>query len=407
LQVYHRRNTEDQRRYKEEMAVYNLEHEEDIVTRQALAAYSEHQETQIALEYYRKHKQMGVVKETDERKPKKPRTPYLFYCDEYRPILLQKGVQPLDASRVMGENWKKLSPEAKKPYEEMSRKACEDHRNQVQLYEEEVRRDKEKREREALKFYKAQRKEKEAQDVLKEMERQEKLGEKQERYVEKGPKKAQKAQKVGPRQPVDAFTFYCIENQTLVEEEFPDMLAQEISEVLAERWAEATGEERSAYEEMEVNDQERYLDDLAAITGVVDSSVVAPTTSKSKKPAKDPNAPKRTASPFLFFCRENRPRIKERDPNMNPRDITSTLSKIWNEMTPTQKKVRQTPTTHFFVVVAVVVVVNIVCFFTPAQPFVDQSKDDKERYRVAKEEYEITHVAEEDDDEDEDSEEDE
>ena len=57
-----------------------------------------------------------------------------------------------------------------------------------------------------------------------------------------------------------------------------------------------------------------------------------------KKP-KDPNAPKRPASSYIFFQNEIRSQLKSKHPNMTQHELLNHISKQWSEMTPPQRDV--------------------------------------------------------------------
>lgn len=56
------------------------------------------------------------------------------------------------------------------------------------------------------------------------------------------------------------------------------------------------------------------------------------TTASKPKKAKDPNAPKRGKSSYIFYCMDKRPGVKEDNPDMSAKEITSTLGTMWNEL---------------------------------------------------------------------------
>lgn len=319
-----------------------MEHEQEIITRQALVAYNEHLETQAALEYYRKQKERGKIKEVDTGRPKKPKTPYLYYCDERRPILLKKNIAPAEVSRMCGEEWAKLTPEERKPYDDLYAQAIQDHALQVQAYTEEMKKQHEKQEREALKFFRAQQKEKEAQGVLKEMERQEKI-EKIERKTTRAAAALTltlAAAAAPPKAPTKAFAFYCNDHQDSIQEEFPDSMALEIAAILSDRWDHLPAEERRPYEELEAMDLDRYNAEMETGAEVVVEVQQQPSGArKNAKKPKDPNGPKRPVTAFIFFCREQRPKIREKTVGIKTSEVTSMLAEIWRGLSEKQKKV--------------------------------------------------------------------
>ncbi len=57
------------------------------------------------------------------------------------------------------------------------------------------------------------------------------------------------------------------------------------------------------------------------------------------KKAKDPDAPKRAASSYIFFQNDLRQELRKQHPDSTPAEIMTRVSKQWAEMTPEQKAV--------------------------------------------------------------------
>lgn len=57
-------------------------------------------------------------KEKDENEPKRPKSAYLLFCEDKRPELKKQlpNFKPKEIMIRLGEAWKKLSEEEKKPY---------------------------------------------------------------------------------------------------------------------------------------------------------------------------------------------------------------------------------------------------------------------------------------------------
>ena len=47
---------------------------------------------------------------------------------------------------------------------------------------------------------------------------------------------------------------------------------------------------------------------------------------------KDPNAPKKPLSAYMFFCADHRDQIKKDNPEMKVTEVTSELGKVWGTM---------------------------------------------------------------------------
>lgn len=79
---------------------------------------------------------------------------------------------------------------------------------------------------------------------------------------------------------------------------------------------------------------------------------------KTKKAPKDKNAPKKNVSTWVHFCNEHRAEVKAENPELQPKEIMSVLSKMWKEINEEDKK-----------------------------EYEEKAKEDKERYLKEKETY--------------------
>jgi len=61
------------------------------------------------------------------------------------------------------------------------------------------------------------------------------------------------------------------------------------------------------------------------------------TIKKTNIKIKDPNKPKRGKSGFLYFCEENRCKIKSQNPDLSVKEIVSKLGQLWQFLKKTNK----------------------------------------------------------------------
>jgi hypothetical protein len=66
---------------------------------------------------------------------------------------------------------------------------------------------------------------------------------------------------------------------------------------------------------------------------------VAPEKPAPTPQKKDPNAPKRPANAFFFFCQMERANFKEANQDASLSDLTKLLGQKWKSLTTEQKKV--------------------------------------------------------------------
>ena len=77
-----------------------------------------------------------------------------------------------------------------------------------------------------------------------------------------------------------------------------------------------------------------------------EEEVVEGTTKKRRtagRRVKDPDAPKRAASSYIFFQNDLRQELRKQHPDITPAEIMARVSKQWAEMTPELKAVRVLP----------------------------------------------------------------
>jgi hypothetical protein len=96
-----------------------------------------------------------------------------------------------------------------------------------------------------------------------------------------------------------------------------------VSKRSAAKWRNLTAEERLHWDEVAAKDKQRYLAEKAMYTG--------PWQVPQKRARKDPSAPKRPMSAFLYFSQSRRQEIKEKNPEMRNTEISQELGKMWRE----------------------------------------------------------------------------
>jgi len=98
----------------------------------------------------------------------------------------------------------------------------------------------------------------------------------------------------------------------------------EFSKSCAERWKNMTDKDKSRYQLMSDKDKKRYESEMSAYI----PPKGAP--GKKRKRTKDPNAPKRALSGFFWFCQDERPKVREINPDHTVGEVAKELGKRWN-----------------------------------------------------------------------------
>lgn len=109
------------------------------------------------------------------------------------------------------------------------------------------------------------------------------------------------------------------------------------AKLLGAAWKELSAEKKAKYEEMAKNDKGRYereMKDYEPPKGMEGSGGKA----AGKKKAKDPNAPKRASTSYLYFSNEMRPKLKERQPELTFGELGQKLGEMFRKLTPEEKE---------------------------------------------------------------------
>jgi len=137
-----------------------------------------------------------------------------------------------------------------------------------------------------------------------------------------------KALKTDPAKPKRATTTYQLymanHRQEVVDDGFEQ---KDVMSELARRYNTEKEQESDEYMELVTEaqtDKDRYTEEMKSYV---------PTPGFEPK-RKDPNAPKRAKSTYNIFCEENRPNVKENNPEMAQSEIMSELGRLWKEMDP-------------------------------------------------------------------------
>lgn len=95
----------------------------------------------------------------------------------------------------------------------------------------------------------------------------------------------------------------------------------EVSKRSAEMWRNLPADERAYWDDVATKDKQRYMAEKATYTG--------PWQVPWKRAKKDPSAPKRPMSAFLYFSQERRRIIKEKNPGMRNTEVSRVLGDMW------------------------------------------------------------------------------
>ena len=167
--------------------------------------------------------------------------------------------------------------------------------------------------------------------------------------IEKTAKKTSKTSKsvkkkkdpAAPKKNCSSYIFFCKDMRESVKSENPDLKGTEITKEIANLWKKLEEDDKGPFIEKAEADKQRYLDEMKSYTpseGFSNEESEGKTKAKKTKKTRKPG-PKKASSSYLFFCKEERPKVKALYPDMDSKDITRELGRVWKEeMTDKKKK---------------------------------------------------------------------
>mmetsp|Transcript_41842 Transcript_41842/g.61441 ORF Transcript_41842/g.61441 Transcript_41842/m.61441 type:complete len:444 (+) Transcript_41842:215-1546(+) len=134
-----------------------------------------------------------------------------------------------------------------------------------------------------------------------------------------------------PKRFKSSYIFFCQMNQQELKSKLPpNPKVSEISKLAAKLWKELPAEDRVPFEDASKRDKERYLEEKASYGGSWKIEM-------EEGPKKDPSAPKRPMSAFLFFSKEMRTKVKSQNPELHNVEVSRELGSLWRTMTDEEK----------------------------------------------------------------------
>ncbi|RDY03949.1 High mobility group B protein 13, partial [Mucuna pruriens] len=183
-------------------------------------------------------------KEKDPLKPKHPMSAYFLFTNDRRAALIAENKNFLEVPKITGEEWKNMTEEQKRPYEEMAKKNKEKYALEMEAYKQ--KKDEEaahliKEEEEHMKLQKQ-----EALQLLKKKEKTENIIKKtkQNRQKKKQNKEDKNYDPNRPKRPPSSFLLFSKEARKTLQEERPGVNTSTLNALVSLKWKELSEEER-------------------------------------------------------------------------------------------------------------------------------------------------------------------
>eukprot|EP00954_Amorphochlora_amoebiformis_P008945 695293-Amorphochlora_amoeboformis.AAC.1 len=242
-------------------------------------------------------KKKSPKKKKDKNAPKIAGTAYSFFAKEHRKKISNENPEAkfAEISKMLGQKWKSLSVEEKKPFGELS---AEDK----------------------LRY----KKEKTQYDID---------------NPEQAQSSSRKRKKGGPKKAKSAFTFFSQAKRKAIQDANPDKGFGAISKLVGEKWKQLSAEDKEEYLELASKDKVRAKEDRKKYDEEhkddPDDEDVG--SKKKKRRKKVAGQPKRAKSAYLFFTQDKRAEVVEQNPEAKPKDIMKILGGKWKGLSSEDK----------------------------------------------------------------------
>ncbi|KAI3979253.1 hypothetical protein MKX01_007729 [Papaver californicum] len=223
------------------------------------------------LEQYLQFKQEGAAevkegkkkkKEQDPMKPKRPLTAFFLFSKEVRANHADnKNV--VEVSKIAGEEWKKMSDEQKRPYEEIVKKQKEEYLHEMELYNQ-----KKAEEAEILRLEEDEQMKIHKQEALQMLKKKEKT----ENIIKKTKENQQKKKKLKgetsvvdpnkPKRPASSFILFSKEARKNLVQDREGISNVTIHALISVKWKEMGEEEKKIWNDQAAKAMESYKKEL-------------------------------------------------------------------------------------------------------------------------------------------------
>jgi len=136
-----------------------------------------------------------------------------------------------------------------------------------------------------------------------------------------------------PKRGRSAYILYCSEQRPIVKLDMPDAKPTDITRELGARWRKIRDskskddvDSKKNYEKMAAEDKLRYTEEIK------NYEPPEGTESSSDEKKKNPDSPKRPATAYLLFCKEERFAIKKETPDLGAKDVMKEIGSRWGTL---------------------------------------------------------------------------
>ena len=158
---------------------------------------------------------------------------------------------------------------------------------------------------------------------------------------ERKPREIKLKDENAPKKNKSAYLLFSSKMRPQIKDESPEMKVTEISKVIGLKWGELSEKKKFKYQTEAAADKLRYQEEMKGYVRPSDDELMkqkinqkkrrGPKGDKKPRKKKEPGAPKKALSAYMFFVKEQRPEVKAQNPEMSTQDIAKEMGRLWKE----------------------------------------------------------------------------
>eukprot|EP00347_Sterkiella_histriomuscorum_P018014 403347115 len=134
-----------------------------------------------------------------------------------------------------------------------------------------------------------------------------------------------------PNRTKSAYQIFTEHKREELLEEKPNMTLNELTREIAKHWARLDNDQKARFVEESAKDKERYINEMRNLP-------VPLYRNKRPRRPRDRRKPKKVLTPYMFFVKENRPRIMRESPNMTFLEVMREVGVRWSKLSEVEKE---------------------------------------------------------------------
>ncbi len=114
-------------------------------------------------------------------------------------------------------------------------------------------------------------------------------------------------------------------------EEKPSISLHELTREIAKSWAKLDNDQKSRFVEEANKDKDRYLSEMRSLP-------IPLYRNRRPRRRRDRRKPKKVLTPYMFYVKENRPRVMRENPTMTFLEVMREVGIRWARLTDEEKE---------------------------------------------------------------------